>query len=151
MPQCVPSLQHFASCCQSRGADLWSEHTQNYAQCGTAVAYLLSPLVHGLGPASQVAAALFAAHPVHCEAVNTIVGRADLLSAALAVGALLCYVQAAKPKHSRMVWLCAAVLLVLASTLSKEVRLSVWSTPHLLTTRRRASGWHYHVCGVCCI
>jgi hypothetical protein len=39
--------------------------------------------------AAEIAALLFALHPVHCEAVASVVGRAELLSALFAVLAIL--------------------------------------------------------------
>ncbi|KAH9362380.1 hypothetical protein HPB48_018032 [Haemaphysalis longicornis] len=42
---------------------------------------------------SLLAALLFSAHPIHTEAVTSIVGRAELLSAAFFLGALLFYIR----------------------------------------------------------
>ncbi len=44
---------------------------------------------------AALAAALFALHPIHTEAVAGIVGQAELLSAALSLVALLLYCRAA--------------------------------------------------------
>ncbi len=44
---------------------------------------------------AALAAALFALHPVHTEAVAGIVGQAELLSAALALAAMLLYMRGA--------------------------------------------------------
>ncbi len=44
---------------------------------------------------AALAAALFALHPIHTEAVAGIVGQAELLSAALSLVALLLYSRAA--------------------------------------------------------
>ncbi|MCH1572259.1 MAG: hypothetical protein L7S64_13010 [Longimicrobiales bacterium] len=58
-----------------------------------AVTALVFLLASGLsGPVlGTVAAALFAIHPVHVEAVANVVGRAELLAAAGAIGAVLLY------------------------------------------------------------
>jgi tetratricopeptide (TPR) repeat protein len=40
---------------------------------------------------SAIAAAFFAAHPIHTEAINNVVGRAELLAAVFFFAALICY------------------------------------------------------------
>lgn len=45
-----------------------------------------------------MAAGLFAAHPIHTEAVAGVVGQAELLCALLAITALLVYCAAAPPR-----------------------------------------------------
>lgn len=70
------------------GAVPWSYHLVNVALHGlvTAVFYLLSRRL--AGPAAAAAAALlFAAHPIHTEAVASIVGRAELLAALFVLAA----------------------------------------------------------------
>jgi Flp pilus assembly protein TadD len=62
-----------------------------------------------------LAAVLFAVHPVHVEAIAPIVGRSELLAAALALGALLLALD--RPRPGRVA--AAAGLLALA-ILSKE-------------------------------
>lgn len=42
-----------------------------------------------------LAGAIFAVHPIHTDAVASIVGQAELLSAAFSLGAILLYAQAA--------------------------------------------------------
>lgn len=42
-----------------------------------------------------LAGAIFAVHPIHTEAVASIVGQAELLSAACSIGAIILYAQAA--------------------------------------------------------
>lgn len=73
-------------------------------------------------------ALLFALHPVHTEAVAGIVGQAELLCAALAIPALLCYMAASsghEKAHSR--YLAASVLLGWAAALAKEVGITIVS------------------------
>ncbi|XP_052122968.1 protein O-mannosyl-transferase TMTC2-like isoform X5 [Frankliniella occidentalis] len=65
------------------------------AQLHALCSWLVARLSRRLGPpaAWPAAALLFAVHPVHCEAVAGIVGRADLLAAALALLALLAFLR----------------------------------------------------------
>ncbi|KAJ0390173.1 hypothetical protein ATCC90586_012150 [Pythium insidiosum] len=42
----------------------------------------------------RVAALLFGVHPIHCDAVASVVGRADLLCTAFALAGFLAYTQA---------------------------------------------------------
>lgn len=79
----------------------------------------------GLGmrrPTALLAAALFAVHPIHTEAVANISGRSDLLSAAFVLLAWLAHARArkAEPPRPRIAWITAAVLAYFAATLSKE-------------------------------
>ncbi|KAK3917710.1 Protein O-mannosyl-transferase TMTC1, partial [Frankliniella fusca] len=65
-----------------------------HALCSWLVARLSRRLGPAAPPAAPPAAALlFAVHPVHCEAVAGIVGRADLLAAALSLLALLAFLR----------------------------------------------------------
>jgi protein O-mannosyl-transferase len=66
------------------------------------------------------AAVLFAAHPVHTEAVASVVGRAELLAAAGALGGWALVLRARRPGSRRAPWLAAAAAAVFAGVLSKE-------------------------------
>ncbi|XP_034256998.1 protein O-mannosyl-transferase TMTC2-like [Thrips palmi] len=72
-------------------------NAQLHALCSYLVTRLSRRLLGGLGGRGPgvwlTAGLLFAAHPVHCEAVAGIVGRADLLASALALLALLSFLQ----------------------------------------------------------
>jgi hypothetical protein len=64
---------------------------------------------------------LFAAHPVHVEAVTGIVGRAELLAALFALAALLLHARSyALGGLGPRTWLPAALVLFALSVLSKE-------------------------------
>lgn len=80
------------------------------------------------------AALLFAAHPIHTEAVAGIVGHAELLSAALALLALMAYMSAASKaewgKHYSM--LAVSMLLMLLAALAKEIGITMVQHPPLL-------------------
>lgn len=86
---------------------------------------------------AMAAGLLFAVHPVHVESVSMIMGRSDVVAAALmlpAIAAALHY-----RDHPRAIWaLIAAPLLYLAALLSKEVALStLLLLPCLLTLTPR--------------
>ena len=74
-----------------------------------------------------IAALLFAAHPIHTEAVAGIVGHAELLSAALALLALMAYMSAASKadwgKHYRM--LAVSMLMLFLAALAKEIGITM--------------------------
>jgi hypothetical protein len=56
--------------------------------------------------AAWIAAALFAVHPIHTEAVTGIVGRAEILAALAALGSLLALARALpREGRSRVSWL----------------------------------------------
>ena len=76
-----------------------------------------------------LAAVLFAAHPIHTEAVASVVGHAELLSAALALLALMAYVSAASThsyaQHYRR--LAASLCILCLSALAKEIGITMVS------------------------
>lgn len=73
-------------------------------------------------PAATVAAALFAVHPIHTEAVNNIVGRAELLAAALVLAALLAQARAVRRRSAG--WAALAVGSFALALLAKESALT---------------------------
>ena len=97
--------------------------------------------------ASAVASLLFAAHPIHTEAVAGIVGRADVGAAVFFLLALLCYRRYAQVRTSitsfkvvygannnvaptllglrKWAWLVATLFMAAASMLTKEHGVSV--------------------------
>lgn len=78
-----------------------------------------------------IAALLFAAHPIHTEAVAGVVGHAEVLSAALAFAALLAFITAAKCACSRqhLLYLLLAVGLLWTATLAKEIGITMVCSP----------------------
>ena len=87
----------------------------------TALVVVLAQRMAIGGPADLAAGLLFAAHPVHVEAVAGIVGRAETLAAAAALGALLCFAEARRrPGRSGTIAAAVAAGLFLLATLSKE-------------------------------
>jgi hypothetical protein len=70
---------------------------------------------------SFLAGLLFAAHPVHVEAVTGLVGRAEILSALFLILAGCCYAQSKRPGFvSSVVWMLLAVAMCAAAMLGKE-------------------------------
>jgi len=74
----------------------------------------------GSRAAAWAAGLLFAIHPVHSEAVAPVVGRSELLSAGLALCALLLHRRAGTAGAPRLRLLLAAGACYLAAALSKE-------------------------------
>jgi protein O-mannosyl-transferase len=74
-----------------------------------------------------VAAALFAVHPIHTEAVTSIVGRAELLAALLALLALIAAVRADREadRTRRTAWQVGSLVCFALALLSKESAVSV--------------------------
>ena len=71
--------------------------------------------------AATVAAALFAVHPVHTEAVSNVVGRAELLAALLVVTTLLATLRARAARGAAAwAWQVTALLAFAAGMLAKE-------------------------------
>ena len=66
------------------------------------------------------AALLFAAHPVHTEAVASVVGRAEELAALGGLGAWWLVLRARRDVRGRSVWLGSAALALAAGVLAKE-------------------------------
>src|SRR5439155_260045 len=66
------------------------------------------------------AALLFAAHPVHTEAVASVVGRAEELAALAALGAWWLVLRARRHARGRSAWLAGAALALGAGVLAKE-------------------------------
>ena len=79
----------------------------------------LLALAAGLSPwAAALAGGLFAAHPVHVEAVANVAGRKDELAALFVLAAVLAHAQAVR--RGRW-WLAAAPALFAAAMFSKEI------------------------------
>nr|XP_037289959.1 protein O-mannosyl-transferase TMTC1-like [Rhipicephalus microplus] len=112
---------------------------------------------------------LFAAHPVHTEAVSSIVGRAEVLCCLFFLLSFLCYHRCqlsrdVQGSHGQSKWLAASGLLSLCALLSKEQGITVLplcmalriSTlvresmhPGKEMQRRKAGCWTWPVCRYC--
>lgn len=93
-------------------------------------AWLVFSLLARLGARRHVAwlaAAIFAVHPIHVEAVTNIVGRADLLATAAVLGGLVCYVRAGGAKQgARAGWLGAAGFCAWVGVWAKETAVMIF-------------------------
>ena len=93
---------------------------------------------------SSFAALLFAVHPIHCEAVAGVVGRADVLACVFFLLASLCYFKACgsaiippvtaiqrhrptyiAPLHTVVAWLCCTSVCAFLGMFSKESGITV--------------------------
>ncbi len=75
----------------------------------------------GSAVGATAAAALFAVHPIHTEAVTNIVGRAELFAALFAVVSLLASVRAAQERgRNAAAWLAISLLALAVGMLAKE-------------------------------
>ncbi|HTO87390.1 MAG TPA: hypothetical protein VMR54_07655 [Thermoanaerobaculia bacterium] len=72
------------------------------------------------GPASYTAALLFAVHPIHVEAVTSLVGRGETQSAVLSLAYLHCALSLWEHRRRRALWISAGVLLYFSALLTKE-------------------------------
>ncbi len=87
-----------------------------HALCACLLLRIAGGLSFGRG-AALAGAAIFAAHPIHTEAVAGIVGRADLMAAAGVLGALALHLSSRSPGPACTT---AAAALLSAGLLSKE-------------------------------
>lgn len=74
---------------------------------------------------SVLAALLFATHPIHTDAIDSIVGRAEGLYGLFYLMAFLAYVRCASPRGTSWGWYCGYVVCFILSVLSKEMGLMV--------------------------
>jgi hypothetical protein len=104
--------------------------------------------------AACVVAALFAAHPVHVEAVANVVGQSELIVASLLLGATLLYLRDRQRGELRPGTLASIVLLYVAACFSKEhgivlpalllaCELTVVTDPATLRARLLTQRWLY--------
>ena len=87
------------------------------------VTLLLARLFLRIGlapPVSFAAALLFAMHPIHVEAVTSVVGRGETLAAALALGAICLALDAAEGRGRRWLGLALALVFYALANLTKE-------------------------------
>ncbi len=78
----------------------------------------------GVGPA-MVAAALFAAHPVHVEAVANIAGRSELLAALFVLSSLVLVLRGLRDEVWRIAGLLVIPILFLLGLGSKEIAVGL--------------------------
>jgi len=84
-------------------------------------AYYLAAALLGSTLVATVAGILFAVHPIHTEAVASIVGRAELLAALFVVLALLAFIRAAEaPAPRALRWRITSLAALVFGLLAKE-------------------------------
>lgn len=118
---------------QAFGAVPWPFHLANillHALATALVALLARELLAGpdrpaSGPAALAAGLVFAAHPIHTEAVAWIGALPDLGGAAASLAAVLLYVRAARRGTSSRASFAASAALFLLGALFKETALLV--------------------------
>jgi tetratricopeptide (TPR) repeat protein len=127
------------------GGRPWGFHlTDALAHAGASVLVFL--LLAGLAstPAALAGAALFAAHPVHTEAVSSIVGRADVLATAFTLASLLAW-RRLPPRSAALAFVAPALFFLALGAKESAIML-----PALLVLldaaedrlgRGRAKGW----------
>jgi Flp pilus assembly protein TadD len=96
--------------------------------CVSLLVYCLAVVAFRADDLEALAAAgLFAAHPIHTEAVTGIVGRADVLCCAFCISAFLLFVAATAVKRAFVRWLalCACHVCIALASLSKEIGVTV--------------------------
>jgi tetratricopeptide (TPR) repeat protein len=97
---------------QRGGGDPRAFHHSNVLLYGAVVAlvYRLAIAYGGSGGFALVLALLFAVHPVHCEAVDAIAGRSELLALLFSLAALLAFLRAQRTAGGRGAagWLAAS-------------------------------------------
>ena len=104
------------------GADPLAFHAVNVLFHAGATLLLAALFLRlGIGPPVAVGAALlFAVHPIHVEAVASIVGRGEAQAAALVLGYLLLALRFADGGRRRALALALSLLCYLAANLTKE-------------------------------
>uniref|UniRef100_A0A0B7A7K4 dolichyl-phosphate-mannose--protein mannosyltransferase n=1 Tax=Arion vulgaris TaxID=1028688 RepID=A0A0B7A7K4_9EUPU len=112
--------------------DPWGYHLGNVIchAITTFIFTLLAQTLLGSRLGSATAGLLFAAHPIHTEAVAGIVGRADVLACIFFLLTILCYMKYTRVRNSTSPgsrWLLAVLVLLLtaAAMLNKEQALTV--------------------------
>ena len=107
-------------------APLYHKINVFYYAASCVAAYLLAlHITEGDALVAFVATSLFAAHPIHTEAVTSIVGRAEVLCMLFAIAGYFAYVRAARPRRgTQWLWLLVSMGLVFLATVSKETGLT---------------------------
>lgn len=126
----------------------WSYHAVNVLlHLGvTLSAFALAAVLLQSTWAALIASALFAVHPIHTEAVTSIVGRAELIAALAILTSLCAAVRALDPRELRpRLWNALSVACFSAGPFAKEsaltgigllIVLQAWLEPHAPLRRR---------------
>ncbi|KAL1486898.1 hypothetical protein MTO96_031168 [Rhipicephalus appendiculatus] len=117
----------------ANGRQVRGYHIVNVAlhcACSVLVAVVARRVIRITALHACLAAMLFAAHPVHTEAVSSIVGRAEVLCCLFFLLSFLCYhccqlSRDVQGSHVKSKWLAACGLLSICALLSKEQGITV--------------------------
>ena len=111
---------------------LWGSEAQGfhwtntllYAAVVLLVARLATLYLGSLGFAFSVAL-LFAVHPVHCDAVDSVAGRSEILALLFGLASLLCFLRATRTQPLQPGWLTASAVAYALACGAKETG-AVW-------------------------
>jgi hypothetical protein len=123
VPTCRPfTTLGFALNSAAHGLSPFGYHLVNVGLHAAVCLLLVVVLVRTTGnwQVSALAGLLFAAHPVHTEAVASVVGRAETLAAALGLGAWWLFIRGRKSTRCGTAWRCAAGVTMSAAVLAEE-------------------------------
>ncbi|XP_037505701.1 protein O-mannosyl-transferase TMTC1-like [Rhipicephalus sanguineus] len=117
----------------ANGRQVRGYHIVNVAlhcACSVLVAIVARRVMRITALHACLAATLFAAHPVHTEAVSSIVGRAEVLCCLFFLLSFLCYhsyqsSSDGEGRHGRTKWLATCGILSVCALLSKEQGITV--------------------------
>lgn len=131
--------------CKVSGARAWPFHLVNILLHALASA-LVAVLAGRLTQDSRVAAAaglLFAAHPIHVEAVAYVVGRAESLCAIGMLGAMVLMLRPMTVGRALAVWACfvVAVLSKEQGLLLPPMLMALWVWRRRAPQAERLNGW----------
>lgn len=108
------------------GADTFGYHLTNvllHSACTFLLYFVGLEVFRGDRGVSTLAALLFAAHPIHTDAIDSIVGRAEVLYGLFYLLGFLAYARCVSPRGTSWGWYGAYVICFLMSVLSKEMGL----------------------------
>jgi protein O-mannosyl-transferase len=87
----------------------------------TVEVFFLAVLILSSTVGATVTAVVFAVHPIHTEAVSSVVGRAELLAAALVLASLLASLRAFRPgTRHRALWIVSSLGAFTVALFAKE-------------------------------
>lgn len=139
------------------GGAPWVFHLGNILWNALVVALVARLALRWLAPAGAAAAALiFAAHPIHVEAVANVVGRSELLCAAALLGVMLLATSDRVPAYRRSLGIALFSALAVGS---KEIGVlapviawaaaSAWRARVIASERQRAREWMAALAATC--
>jgi len=114
-------LSYMIDWCIGRGSPVAFHVASNiWAGITAGFVYLLALQLTGGRMAALCAGLLFVVHPAHVEAIVWISSRKDLVAAALAVPAIICYLRYRSPGRRGTRWYIASLALFLPAVAGKQ-------------------------------